>query len=92
MAKYRVVSYDVWGNAKDGYEVNDTYPTGLSVELPANPSDREIMQALKEVGYIKKSTRLAQLMIDGEPRFSFYVDEAKDGRPLCELRRVNEQE
>lgn len=25
---WKLRTYDVWGNAKDGYEVNDVYPAG----------------------------------------------------------------
>ena len=31
--KYEVISYDVWGNVRDGFEVNAAYRTGRVVEI-----------------------------------------------------------
>jgi hypothetical protein len=84
-------SYDVWGNARDGYEVNDSYRIGettirIAVEvnnagtpqefLSAYPSDSQIRQAL--------SLRRFKLELDGDD-LHIYVNRAKDSYPLGEL-------
>jgi hypothetical protein len=58
---WEIRTYDVWGNAKDGYEVNDVYSAGtVELRIPqtrynvgtpqefisACPSDRQIKRAL----------------------------------------------
>jgi hypothetical protein len=96
---YRLVNYDVWGNPRDGYEVNDAHYTGdtlaLRDDLPNGngPSDAEVIRALKRCGYLKPGIRARSLKIEGEPGFSLYVGTAdtyrrEPGRPLCELRAV----
>jgi hypothetical protein len=84
-------TYDVWGNAKDGYEVNDTYRAGettirCKVEvnnagtpqefLSAYPSDSQIRRAL--------SLRRFKLETDGDD-LNITVNRAKDGYPLGEM-------
>lgn len=84
-------TYDVWGNPKDGYEVNDSYRAGevtirCKVEvnnagtpqefLSAYPSDSQIRRAL--------SLRRFKLDLDGDD-LNIYVNRAKDGYPCGEL-------
>jgi hypothetical protein len=84
-------TYDVWGNALDGYEVNDSYRIGetdicIVVEinnagtpqefLSAYPSDSQIRQAL--------NLRRFKLELDGDD-LTIYVNRAKDSYPLGEL-------
>ena len=84
-------TYDVWGNAKDGYVVNDTRRVGevtirCTVErnnadtpqefLSAYPSDSQIRRAL--------NLRRVRLELDGDDS-TIYVNRAKDGYPLGEM-------
>ena len=90
-------SYDVWGNAKDGYEVNNRF--NLSREWPltltvkkfnkgtpqefesAYPSDKQIREALD----IKPRVRLD---LDGDD-LVIYVNHASTGYPLGEMHCVS---
>lgn len=90
---WEVWTYDVWGNAHDGYEVNDRYchcrehpitlkvtrnNAGLSSEfLSAYPTDKQIRKALD----IKPRV---QLDLDGDD-MTIYVRHASTGYPLGEL-------
>jgi hypothetical protein len=84
-------TYDVWGNSKDGYEVNDSYRAGeapirCKIEvnnaglpgefLSAYPSDSQIRRAL--------GLRRFALELDGDD-LTIYVNRAKDGYLLGEL-------
>lgn len=84
-------TYDVWGNAKDGFEVNGSYRIGETTIrckvdvnnagtpqefLSASPSDSQIRRAL--------SLRRFKLELDGDD-LHIYVNRAKDGYPLGEL-------
>lgn len=88
---WEVRSYDVWGNAKDGYEVNDSYRIGevtlrLKVEvnnagtalefLSAYPSDSQIREAL--------SLRRFKIETNGDD-LHITVYRARDGYPCGEL-------
>lgn len=49
--RFRVWAYDVWGNAKDGFEVNDRSEIG-TVDLGKHWSDERIFKELRREGYI----------------------------------------
>lgn len=89
MEKLTVYSYDVWGNAKDGYDVNELYKFG-TFELAWNDIDlddnKSVLRFLKNIGFIKKSVKLKSLAFDGDPDFTIFVSDAKDGQPICEIR------
>ena len=90
---WEVWTYDVWGNKRDGYEVNDRYchcreyPMALEVEVnnagtpsefvSAYPTDKQIREALD----IKPRV---QLELDGDD-MCIYVRHASTGYPLGEL-------
>ena len=45
LIKYEVISYDVWGNAKDGFDVNDMHNTGLTCNIPVGADNAAIRLA-----------------------------------------------
>lgn len=86
---FRIWSYDVWGNARDGFDVNDRYKHGL-VEIRCkretfnagtphefhawNPTDRQLSRA---AGFSRVSW-------DGSDG-CFYAEDSRNGRPIGEL-------
>lgn len=86
-------SYDVWGNARDGYDVNDrscfnrSYALQLAVETnnagtpnafdSAYPSDAQIRRAFGIGRRVKIGTEGDDVTI--------YVTRARDGYPLGEM-------
>jgi hypothetical protein len=81
-------TYDVWGNAKDGYEVNDSYSAGtVELRIPqtrynvgtphvgAYPSDRQI----KRVFGVN-----CRIDTDGDD-ITIYVTRQRDGYPIGEM-------
>ena len=103
-AKVRTVwecwEYDVRGNAKDGYEVNDRYciareheirikpevcnPGSRNEFLNVFPSDKQIRQALNIAPRVR-------IEVDGDDR-DLYVTAACSGYPLGEMHRVDKRE
>jgi len=87
-------TYDVWGNARDGYDVNDTYSAG-KVELfipqtrwnvgtpqefvSASPTDRQIKKAFGVN---------CRIDTDGDD-LSIYVNRERDGYPIGEMHCVS---
>ena len=82
---YRVFSHDVWGNAKDGYEINHSYPTGETVILSKGMSDKEIVKALKEVGVLRRDLRMNMIQLEEDEEESIHITDSK-GRPEFSLQ------
>lgn len=91
---WEIATYDVWGNAEDGYDVNDVYRQGeteidCKIELnnpgtpfefkSASPSDSQI----REVFGIKCS-----IETDGDDMV-IYVNRSRDSYPIGELRCIS---
>lgn len=88
MNKYQLWTYDIWGNAKDGFEVNDRYKQKI-VELPENASNKQIRRALYDSGVFGRGIMTAALDIDGDPEYALYINHTARSVgglcPLCEL-------
>jgi hypothetical protein len=89
--RYQLYTYDVWGNEKDGYEVNNIFSTNAIYELDENMTDKEIVKALKDQGLIKKGIHTSSIEIDGEMDYTLYFDDVKGGhcKPDFELRKID---
>lgn len=87
---FEIISYDVWGNERDGYEINDKHNTGLTVSLPEHATDKQIIDALKKE-YLCSGLHTKTFSIDGDPDYSLYIERTINGKqtgyPVCELRR-----
>ena len=95
---WEVWSYDVWGNQKDGWEVNDrscdhrAYPITLKLEIcnpgtpqefqSASPTDKQIREALQIKPRVK---------IDLGDDVTIYVEHESTGYPLGELFCVSHE-
>ena len=73
--KYQLISYDVWGNARDGFEVNQAFTTGIYIDVSDDTSDRAINRRLGFNG----------LSWDGDEQ-CLYATVKRNGMPACELR------
>ena len=72
---YEIISYDVWGNSRDGWTVNQAFHTGRYVEIPEYATDRLINRRVGARGVVWS----------GEFPYSLY-GENKSGKPILELR------
>lgn len=89
--KYGVYTYDLLGNPKDGFEVNDRYgPGDEDVVLPKNATKSEIVKALKKIGVIGKNNQVSSYDIEGEEDHTLYItkntEEVGGMFPICELQ------
>lgn len=96
--EWQYATYDVWGNAKDGYEVNNVYrrsePVVLILEVKTynagtpgefdstTPTDRQIRRVFG-LGRIQIDT-------DGDD-MTIYVNRRRDGYPIGELSCVSHE-
>lgn len=83
-------TYDVWGNAKDGYEVNQSYNQGeITMRIPQTRHNvgtpHEFISAYPTHRQIKKAVGIScRIDTDGDD-LHIEVNKLSDGKPLCEL-------
>ena len=82
--KYEYISYDVWGNESDGYEVNQAFHTGQYVDIDPESNDKDLLISLIRQGFAKDSICFDAVDIQGEPEYSLYFE--YNGKPEFELR------
>jgi hypothetical protein len=96
--KYRLYTYDVWGNARDGYEVNDIHIATryadsshniMAIEQiiididPETATDYQINRLLKCRGITWESDYRYEMYLYGTVK--------RNGKPIAELRPYNEE-
>lgn len=80
--------FDVWGNKKDGWEVNNLCEE-TTFKLHEESTNKEVLQALKSVGFLKNTTRINQVDINDLNDFGWEVTQRKDNKPICRLEIVH---
>lgn len=83
--RFKVCSLDVWGNAEDGYWVNDMFACG-SIEVDKPDTDMEIRNALINSGYLNAGF---DVEIDSDGNGIIYINYLEDGKPLLQLMAEN---
>lgn len=76
--QYTFHANDVWGNAKDGFTVNDTYPSRGVWTIPDDATDYQVNRILRIRG------------VKWEWHEHGAYGELKNGNPICQLRLVEE--
>lgn len=86
--RYRLWGYDVWGNAREGYEVNDRYDHGMVLIRVApriynagtphefttwEPTNRQLSRFISGASW------------EGESDYTLYAESARTRKPLGEL-------
>ena len=77
-------TYDVWGNAEDGYDVNDVFKYGNYVFNGDRTKDADILEYLNDV-FFAKSHKLSDIEINDNSYNILYINSAIDGQPICEI-------
>jgi len=81
---WRWISYDVWGNSDDGWEVNAAYSTDTVYRLPPEAKDKTILKTV----WSDDSDEVEIESYSSEDTIYFV---SKDyGQPLGEIRRIEE--
>lgn len=97
---FELWSLDVWGNAEDGYTVNDRFCVDRKLVIPAyktlynkgcvsectvvESEDKQILQALISCGFLKSNVTMADVVFDGDD-IMIYIEDSVDGMPICQL-------
>ncbi len=83
---YKFVSYDVWGNDADGYEVNDAHYTGDMIVLKQGIPDKVIISKCTEMGWVNPELNVGDIEIEGEEGHTLYFMYTPTCYPMFELR------
>jgi hypothetical protein len=90
MNTYKLVNYfDVWGNQKDGYEINNLCTEIEGIVLVDGCQDTDLLKYLKSIGFFKKHVRLNMLSIEDYSCMGDYIEisEKRTGKPICRFER-----
>ena len=85
---YKACNYDVWGNKKEGYEVNDVYLVNSEVKIKKDISDNDLKREVKKIFDLKRNIRLSSIDIEGEDIYTLYFNYNIDNYPIGELRYI----
>ena len=94
---WEVWQYDVWGNAKDGYEVNDRFCTNRHLELTLTPKTAnegtplEFSYAEPSLAQIKNHLGITCNVSLGGDDTRITIDRSKDGKPVAEMICVSHE-
>lgn len=78
----RIINYfDVWGNQKDGYTVNNQCYEG-EITVPKDASNRDVVDALKKMGFFKKHVRMNMCQFESAYIDVWVINDSK-GKPVC---------
>lgn len=86
--KYRLLDYwDVWGNAEDGWEVNDLCVAIEGIEIAENATDNDIIEYLIQNGFIWEGMKDDIVIEWTQPEFiEIYID--NDEYPMYPVGRL----
>jgi hypothetical protein len=85
---YRLYNYELWGNKKDGYEVNNTFGTDTTIDIDPDDPDDVVIKKLRAVLSLAQKRALRRKFFNvegGETPETFIWINYRD-LPFCELR------
>lgn len=86
--RYMLQNYfDVWGNADDGWEVNDQCTEFDDLQISDDATDKDILEYLKGIGFLATSD-MRKLVVEDCGNGFIEIYERKGMKPLCGLREV----
>ena len=83
--KYKVYTYDVWGNSEDGYDVNDRFSSSFSVLVSPDDTEKDILDKLEDIGFLGKEGRTFATLDANCFDDHLYFVSSWDSKPLFEL-------
>ncbi len=90
--RLRLVNYfDVWGNAKDGWEVNNQCIEWDDV-WTKDLDNRTLLKILKDTGFLQKHVRTNQLIFEWLGPECCEILTRRDGYPLAMLEIIDKKE
>jgi len=90
--KYRLYTYDLWGNKEDGYDVNDVFATELTIDIDPNDYDEAVIKKVRAVMPVqqRRRHRSKDFRIEGGDTPECFIWITHKGVPFCQLRPEEE--
>ncbi len=86
--KYKLIDYyDICGNEKEGYEVNNLCTWITDIEIADDATDADIINYLKSIKYLNERATTETVELSGDDDFYIELTEKETGRPLGRLER-----
>lgn len=87
MGKYTLVNYfDVWGNEKEGYEINNLCNEVEGITITDDATEKDILKYLVQIGFLTTSDR-RKVRIDTTDGDMMEIYAVKGNYPIGSLRR-----
>jgi hypothetical protein len=80
--QWDVWTLDVWGNAWDGYEVNDR-SLATTIKLSDTALERQIIQRLRQLGLLPRYSRKDTYVVDQPDDSHIYIE--LNGMPVIQM-------
>lgn len=79
--------FDVWGNRKDGWEVNNLSHSEYNSKINSIYDKKSLLRWLKRIGIMRKHVRTTQLIFD-ELDNGYEISEKKTLMPLLRVEAI----
>ena len=85
---YKLIDYfDVWGNAEDGWEVNDLTTVEDDIVITEDSSDEDIIDFLIQIEYLKPEAR-ENVHLESYDNEMIEIVQTKDDYPIGRLEMI----
>ena len=85
---YKLIDYfDVWGNATDGWEVNDLTTVEEDIVIAEDSTDEEIIDFLIQIEYLKPEAR-ENVHLESYDNEMIEIVQTKDDYPIGRLEMI----
>ena len=86
--RYRLIDYfDVWGNATDGWQVNNSIRVEDDIILSEDITDEEIIDFLIQIEYLKPEAR-ENVHLESYDNEMIEIVQTKDDYPIGRLEMI----
>ena len=87
--KYKLIDYfDVWGNAEDGWEVNNLITVEEEIYISEDTTDEELINYLINIGYLRKNVNEENITIESSDNTFIELFQTYDMLPLGRLEAI----
>ena len=93
MSRYRLINYtDVWGNDKEGYEINDQCIESNDLIISEDASNKDILKYLKKIGFFTTDDMRKIKVINEYDIIEFYGKNMYEQYDRCLQKKLCKEE
>ena len=89
MYKLKLINYfDVWGNEKDGWEINNLCTEWENKMIDGELTNEKLFLLLKQMNFINKGVRINQLNFIDNGNGIIEIEQSYNNSPLCRIEYI----